>query len=92
VQDGIPVAIRKYVQVYNGQPMADPIVDPPPPPPPPPPPAPDPLADLKQAVSETTTKLASTQAKLTAVQTYLSQAPDTKDAKALARYLRAVPK
>jgi hypothetical protein len=43
-------------------------------------------------LSETTAKLATTQAKLTAVQTYLSQTPDTRDAKALARYLRAVPK
>jgi hypothetical protein len=92
-------AVSKYIKTLNGNviggdPIPDPIVIPPPPPPPP-----DPVAQVTAALEQTKTLLAETQTKLQATEAtlaktraYLSEAPDTRDAKVLARYLRALPK
>jgi hypothetical protein len=91
-------AVSKFVKLLNGNviggdPVPDPIILPPPPY------VPDPVAEVTLALEQTKTLLAETQAKLQATEatlaktrTYLSEAPDTRDAKVLARYLRALPK
>lgn len=78
--------ITNYVKVFN----TDPDV-PPPPPPPPPPPVDDPkIAELKAALAKTSEALTATTAELTELKGGLSEAPDTRDAKTLARYLRSI--
>jgi hypothetical protein len=91
-------AVSKFVKLLNGnviggEPVPVPI------PVPVPVPVPDPVEAVKAALEQTTALLAETQTKLQAAEAtlantrdYLSAAPDTRDAKVLARYLRALPK